>query len=184
MESIQHVVGGCSSLAQTEYKRRHDDVARVVHQALAKYHGLIQEEERYYRCRPTGVMRDEKVRLLWDMPVVTDRTVEANRPDILLINHQMKQAQVIDVAVPLDENLNKTVAEKRRKYQGLAVELANMYDLTDVQIIPVVVSVNGLVTHDWKKLTDALPLTTKHLRTMQKAALLGTVNIARKVLSL
>ena len=30
-ESIDHVVGGCSKLAQKEYKRRHDNLGRIVH---------------------------------------------------------------------------------------------------------------------------------------------------------
>ena len=30
-ETVNHIVSGCSKLAQQEYKRRHDNVARVVH---------------------------------------------------------------------------------------------------------------------------------------------------------
>ena len=30
-ESIDHIVSGCSKLAQKEYKRRHDNVGIIVH---------------------------------------------------------------------------------------------------------------------------------------------------------
>ena len=34
-ESIDHVVSGCSKLAQKEYKRRHDNLGKIVHWKLA-----------------------------------------------------------------------------------------------------------------------------------------------------
>ena len=30
-ESIDHIVSGCSKLAQKEYKRRHDNLGKIVH---------------------------------------------------------------------------------------------------------------------------------------------------------
>ena len=35
-ESIHHIVGGCSKLAQNEYKRRHDNLTKIVHWKLAR----------------------------------------------------------------------------------------------------------------------------------------------------
>ena len=39
-ESVQHLVSGCEKLAQKEYKRRHDNVAKKVHWDLCKKNGL------------------------------------------------------------------------------------------------------------------------------------------------
>ena len=115
---------------------------------------------------------------------MTDRSVEANRPDILTIDKKSKTATIIDIAVPQDENLLTVTAEKRRNNQNLAIELKHVYQLKRVEIMPIVVSANGLVTHDWKLSTAKLPLKRYHLRTMQKAALLGTASIVRKFLGL
>ena len=115
---------------------------------------------------------------------MTDRSVEANRPDILTIDKKSKTATIIDIAVPQDKNLLTVTAEKKRKYQSLAIELKHIYQLKSVEVIPIVVSANGLVTHDWELLTTKLPLKRYHLRTMQKAALLGTASIVRKFLGL
>ncbi|CAB3379748.1 Hypothetical predicted protein [Cloeon dipterum] len=124
------------------------------------------------------------VRLLWDSEMVTDRAVEANRPDIVVIDQRKKEGLIIDIAVPLDANMERTVVEKKRKYQPLAVELKEIYNLRKITVVPVVISTNGVVLKDWKKLMETLPLTTNHLKLMQKAAVLGTANIVRKTLAL
>lgn len=184
LETVQHITGGCTVLAPKDYLARHDNVGKVVHQALARDLGLLPEETPYYKCRPPQVLQKGQLRLLWDSVIVTDRSVEANRPDICVLDVARRRATIVDIAVPLDENLVATHAEKRRKYQPLAVELKDIYQLERVDIIPVVVSVNGLVTKDWSRLSTQLPLRPWHLRQMQKAAILGTAYILRKVLSL
>ena len=35
-EGIDHIVSGCSKLAQKEYKRRHDNLEKIVHWKLAR----------------------------------------------------------------------------------------------------------------------------------------------------
>ena len=35
-KSIDHIVSGCSKLAQKEYKRRHDNLGKIVHWKLAR----------------------------------------------------------------------------------------------------------------------------------------------------
>ena len=35
-ESIDHIVSGCGKLAQKEYKRRHDNLGKIVHWKLAR----------------------------------------------------------------------------------------------------------------------------------------------------
>ena len=35
-ESIDHIVSGCSKLAQKEYKRRHDNLGKIVYWKLAR----------------------------------------------------------------------------------------------------------------------------------------------------
>ena len=35
-ESIDHIVSGCSKLAQKEYKRRYDNLVKIVHWKLAR----------------------------------------------------------------------------------------------------------------------------------------------------
>ena len=39
-ETVWHVTGECSKLAETEYKRRHDNVAKIIHRALCIKYGF------------------------------------------------------------------------------------------------------------------------------------------------
>jgi len=41
-ETIQHITAACEELAPTEYVKRHDGVAKVIHQKLAEAAGLIE----------------------------------------------------------------------------------------------------------------------------------------------
>ena len=54
-ESVQHIVSGCEKLAQKEYKRRHDNVAKMIHWDLCKKHGL-EHQEKWYDHIPEGGM--------------------------------------------------------------------------------------------------------------------------------
>jgi hypothetical protein len=56
--------------------------------------------------------------LYWDRCIITVRTVDFNRPNIVLIDRETKMALVIDIAVPLPHNLPKTEAEKVIKYEN------------------------------------------------------------------
>jgi hypothetical protein len=56
--------------------------------------------------------------LYWDSSIITDRMVDFNRPDTVLIDRENKTALVIDTAVPLPHNLPKTEAEKVTKYEN------------------------------------------------------------------
>ena len=39
-ENVRHLISGCKNLAQREYKRRHDNVARIIHCTLSGNYGL------------------------------------------------------------------------------------------------------------------------------------------------
>jgi len=43
-ETIQHITAGCEQLAPTEYVKRHDGLAKVIHQKLAEAAELIDDK--------------------------------------------------------------------------------------------------------------------------------------------
>ena len=57
-------------------------------------------------------MENEHVKLLWDFNVQTDRTIEARRPDLILIDKIIEECKIIDVAVPGE---TKVVKKRRGK---------------------------------------------------------------------
>ena len=67
-ETISHIVSGCPKLAQKEYKKRHDNVARAVHCNLSEKYGF-ERSERWCDHVPDGVLEkeDEKVEKYQDL---------------------------------------------------------------------------------------------------------------------
>ena len=45
VESVRHIISGCEKLAQKEYKRRHDNVAGIIHWKLCAKYGLDVSEK-------------------------------------------------------------------------------------------------------------------------------------------
>ena len=56
-ESVQHITGGCEKLAQKEYKRRHDNVAKKVHWDTCKKNRL-EHSEKWYEHPPEGAVEN------------------------------------------------------------------------------------------------------------------------------
>ncbi|XP_067951365.1 uncharacterized protein [Watersipora subatra] len=110
-EKVSHIVSECSKIAQTEYKEGHDKVASAVHWSICKKHEL-PHTEKLYDHRAEAVLENEKVKLLWDFNVQTDKVIEARRPDLILINKETKQCQVIEIAISGDTRVVQKEDEK------------------------------------------------------------------------
>ena len=74
-ESMYHVVSGFSTLVQ-EYKRRHDNLGKIVHQKLARKCNF-EAEYQWYEHEPESVLESEIYKILWDFSIQTDHVIEA-----------------------------------------------------------------------------------------------------------
>ena len=79
-ESVQHITSGCETLAQKEYKRRYNNVAKKVHWDICKKNGL-EHSEKWYEHAPEGTVENEEIKVLWDINIQCDNLIEARRPD-------------------------------------------------------------------------------------------------------
>ena len=48
---IQHITAACEQLAPTEYVKRYDELAKVIHQKLAEAVKLIEDKSPYYKYK-------------------------------------------------------------------------------------------------------------------------------------
>ena len=124
-ETVAHVVSECSKLAQTEYKGRHDNVARYIHWQLCGKCGL-ERASSWYEQKPEGVVESESFKILWDFPGQCDRKIEARRPDIVFIDKKEREVVIIDVAIPGDDRVKDKELEKVETYQLLKDEIAKV----------------------------------------------------------
>ncbi|XP_045480887.1 uncharacterized protein LOC123685276 [Harmonia axyridis] len=182
LETIQHVTSSCSILAPKEYTDRHNAMAKVYHQAIAIRTGLILTSRKPYEYVPKAVMENENYRLYWDTLMETDRPVAHNRPDIVIFDKVKKGANIIDVTVPADDSISRAYTEKITKYEDLAFEQKEIYDLRKVYIIPLIITTNGLVETHLGENTALLGLDQDIISTAQKEVVLWTTRIVRKFL--
>ena len=165
-ESMGNLVGECSKLAQTEYKHRHDAVARMIHWNIAHSNGL-DVLSKWYEHKPEGVIENDHVKLLWYFNIQTSTFIQARRPDVVVVDRDRKTCNIIDIAVPGDAGIVEI-----EKYQDLRREVARLWN---------VVGALGAVTPNLSKHLDAIGVTTR-IELLQKAALLGTARLLRRVL--
>ena len=71
--TIQHITAACEWLAPTEYVKRHDGLAKVIHQKLAEAAELIEDKSPYYKYTPAIVLENENFKLYWNRSTLTDK---------------------------------------------------------------------------------------------------------------
>ena len=83
-ESIDHIISGCSKLAQKEYKRWHDNLENIVHWKFARKCNF-EAGDKWYEYEPESVLENEDYKNLWDFSIQTDHVIEAPRPNLVLV---------------------------------------------------------------------------------------------------
>lgn len=181
-ETVQHISSACSTIAATKYLARHNNMGKVVHQLLGLQFQLLPHFTPHHLYSPQTLMENENFKLYWDMTVITDIGLEHNRPDMVVWNKMENTVVILDFAVPLDCNLKKSYGEKINKYEALSRQMRDMWKLNRVDIKPLIISTNGLVHKNTVKHLRELKLPEGTITWMQKAVILGTVNIIRQVI--
>ena len=180
-ETVDHIVSGCSKLAQKDYKRRHDCVARALHWDLCQKH-KIETTQKWYEHQPKGVVETDTAKILWDFNMQTDNELQARRPDILLHDKSNKICFIIDVAIPGDARVPQKEVEKVEKYNDLRRELQRLWKVK-TKVVPIVIGALGTVTKRLNGYLTEIGVSTK-IQLIQKSTLLGTARILRKVLEI
>ncbi|VEN51470.1 unnamed protein product [Callosobruchus maculatus] len=174
-ETIDHITSGCKTLAGTEYTARHNSAAKVIHQALATTNKLIENTDPYYNYTPTSVLENDQYKLYWDVEIHTDKTIPANRPDIVFQSKADKITYLIDIAIPNDVNIQNTYAGKISKYTDLAMEIKRLWKQNKVTIVPLIMSVSGLTPSTFTQHLQQLGLDEKLHKVFQKSVILKTL---------
>jgi len=120
------------------------------------------------------------VKILSDMNIQTDHVMKHRRPDIVVVDKDNKRALLTDNAVPADARVEEKKQKNMNRYQDLARDLKSLWKV-ETKVILIVVGALGTVVKGLEKnLKKARSNVTVEL--LQKAALLGTLQILRRVL--
>ena len=147
---------------------------------MAKKYGLVSGKMLpYYEYQPSNVLEGENWLLLWDRTILTDQTVDANRPDIVLKDKARKKVWLIDVAIPNNNILKVKHAEKLSKCSQLAMAIRQQWGMVSVRTLPVIISSTGLIPRELHKSLKELDVNDKLWRPLQKAVILAATRMVR-----
>ena len=99
------------------------------------------------------------------------------------MNRKESEVVIIDVAIPGDDRVRDKALEKVEKYQLLKDEIAKVWHMRKVIVVPVVIGALRALSVKFKKYMKQIGVKVS-LEVVHKTALLGTAKILRKVLSL
>ena len=110
----------------------------------------------WYEHEPESVTENENFKILWDFTIQCDHTIEARRPDIVVVVKVKKEAMIIDVAIPGDTRVCDKEQEKIEKYSLVKDIIARLWQMKKVIMIPIVVGALGTITTKFKKYIESL----------------------------
>ncbi|XP_068759880.1 uncharacterized protein [Montipora capricornis] len=177
-ETVNHLLSECPKLAQPEYKRLHDNVAKGIHWDICKQLGM-ECGDKWYDHNPEPVTENEEI--LWDLTIQTDNRLPHDRPNIVVMDKAKKECHIIDIACPGNRRIVLKEEEKIDKYRDLAIEIKALWRLKKVLIVPVVIGALGSITDRLEAYLADIHVGLKPV-TMQKTVLLGSARIIRRVL--
>ena len=128
-----------------------------------------------------GCVENDYVKILWDFVIQCDREVIARKPDIVLVNKQTKETKVIDIAVPGDVRVVEKEREKIDKYRPLRDEIARIWKMKKVEVIPIIIGALDTVSKNFEQHVKETGI-KMNIEYAQKTSLLGTARILRLVL--
>ena len=143
LETVDHVVAGCSAMAPTDYTDRHNQVASIIHWNICR-HFQVQVERRWYRHLPDMLVETDDIVVMWDTTIPTAGKIKANLPDICLRDKKANTCLLIDISCPADGNVGRKHAEKLAKYGDLRVEVSRVCQCR-THVVPVVLGTLGTV---------------------------------------
>ena len=182
-ESIDHLVSSCPTLAQKEYKGRHDCIAYLVHWTIVKQAGFAVQDP-WWKYSPANVCENNECKLLWDFTIITDTPLQHNRPDITFVLKKKNEVYLINIAIPGDSRLSCKAVEKHTKYVDLKIEVARMWKSKKVFIIPIIVGALGSIPTDLSSYLETPSLPSSLIQTFQKTVLHSTTSLLRRFLNI
>ena len=188
LETISHITNGCTALASTLYKERHDNMLRGIYHYLLYINGITEEWHPYYELQHVKpVIENEVCTILWDVDVKTNHFTKYNKPDIVVIYKEEDRILMIEGSCPWDENLRQKICEKQNKYMQLAFQMKKTYRKNKCDIAEVVIGATGkmdkTINSAFEKISTKRDDRIKMINNCQKAAILGTLRICRQYLN-
>nr|CAH7756697.1 unnamed protein product [Callosobruchus chinensis] len=114
-----------------------------------------------------SVVESERCRIYWNYSFPTLELVQANKPDIVLLDHQQKTMFVIEFSAPAEVNIVSKEGEKRTKYQDLLGQLRRLWADYTVSLLVMVMGFLGGMRNTLLSALRAMPVTKAVRKVLQ-----------------
>ena len=185
-EDIFHILASCDKLSISLYLPvRHDEVGKILLNELVR----ADNETSSYIVPKSGIAwSTNTLEIWWDTPVNSQPKATHNKPDMIVWRKSKKECVVIDICIPLDQNVKANEKVKEDRYVALTVALKRLYPEYHYSVVPVVLGATGLVTKSL--MTNLLNIgftkrtANRIIPKLQLKALVGSMRIVKSALSL
>ncbi|CAI9719282.1 Hypothetical predicted protein [Octopus vulgaris] len=125
---------------------------------LSERYCLCKARKQYKR-KSESVTENNDYKTLNDFTIPRDTLIDAQRPDIVVIDERKKETKVMTIAIPWEAHvINEKDLQKMEKYKLLKDEIARMNAMRRVTVIPIVVWAPGSLTTSFDKSEEKLGL--------------------------
>ena len=111
LQTVDHIMAGCSALAPMDYTDRHNQVTSIIHWDICRHLG-VPVKSRWYRHHPDMLVETDDITMTWDTAIPTARNIDTNHSDICFRNKKTNICLLIDISCPADGNIARKQAEK------------------------------------------------------------------------
>lgn len=200
LETVVHVVSGCSQFRQTIMMERHDAVARQLHYALCVMYGL---KPPHFRQRIPTRMSNDLCEISWNHRYDV-AGIRCNNPDLVVFDKQANRMTIADVSVVWYDRIPLVEQLKTEKYSvngtldddvsllpfprgpNLAGELSKLH-AASAHAVPIVIGTCGETTKGLRSALRELSFDESKIDSLiprlQRSAVIGTAWVLRAHLS-
>ncbi|CAG9815370.1 unnamed protein product [Phaedon cochleariae] len=183
-ETIMHLLSSCTVYAVSAYIHRDNAALRLLYYHLRHSYGIDGTPVLPYAPGDIeSVVENEKCRIYWNFSFPTLRQIQANKPDVVLLDHQTKAMFGIEFSAPVEPNTVLKEEDKRTKYRDLLFGLRRLYPDHSVELVILIIGSLGGTRHTLLSEILKIPACSDkaHILAggMQKAVILGSLRLLR-----
>ena len=101
IETVRHILSLCRPKGFNLYMERHDRALLAVYHDLCKHYGF-EVMPRWWELETLLVYENQHAKMLWDVPIPTDKEIVARRSDVFLQDKGNRGLYLIEMAVTWD----------------------------------------------------------------------------------
>ena len=123
---------------------------RLYTEIYVKNYGFEYEEKTYDNQidKESRVLENDKGKILWDFTIQTEKKLEYNKPDLVILNKKEKIIYIADIGCPFVTRIKERETSKIEKYTSLKYELPKVGkgEATKIFILPIIIGALGTMT--------------------------------------